>query len=418
MTDVAHGVAVCVSCRSASACNRRNRARLAAARLETAARRRLHRAAPPSRTRPRMPASEGVARRAGRRSPRSRRAGWLPFSVPHGSVRLVSGPLAVTRMEQNSLPRPLRALAVAVRAKASRSLCRIPPHTSPNRAPTPGRRSRRAPRSSAPDRPHPLPGRPRNGGNRREPRCERLAGRLGGLLQLQQVRPRRLRVHVVPGVTGDTPPQSSMPASTRRASAPGRRFGGGLDAGFPAPGGSRAAAMVPQVVLQRRLGRRPPSAWPGLARKFCTNHFLDVARGGRPDRGWRAATRCARAGSSPIPMRIPVVNGTASSPACLQGREPYRGVLVRRAVNAAPSFPHNRRDVDSSMIPADTETSRSRASSSRRITPGVGRGAGGRSPRASAARPGPGSRWWNPKPHLHQRIARRPVPPLGAGHPA
>ena len=73
---------------------------------------------------------------------------------------------------------------------------------------------------------------------------------------------------------------------------------------------------------------------------------------------------------SPIPMRIPVVNGTASSPARSSVASLTSGSLSGDPW-CGPPFSHNRRDVDSSMIPADTETSRSRASSSRDITPGL-----------------------------------------------
>ena len=114
-------------------------------------------------------------------------------------------------------------------------------------------------------------------------------------------------------VTGETPPQSSIPASTRRVNdaVPGERLGGACTL-ISAPKTRRVAATVQR--RSSRLGSGAPAIFvPGFARKFWT-----MISWMWPWRSW--ISRIARSDSmrsrrvSPMPMRIPVVNGTRASP--------------------------------------------------------------------------------------------------------
>ncbi len=73
---------------------------------------------------------------------------------------------------------------------------------------------------------------------------------------------------------------------------------------------------------------------------------------------------------SPIPMRIPLVKGMASSPASLIVSSRRAGSLSGEA-QCGPPFAERRSAVVSSMIPIDAETGRSASSSARVMTPGL-----------------------------------------------
>ena len=73
---------------------------------------------------------------------------------------------------------------------------------------------------------------------------------------------------------------------------------------------------------------------------------------------------------SPIPMRIPLVNGIASSPARRIVSSRRAGILSGEA-QCGPPFSPSRSAVVSSMIPIEAETGRSSSSSARVITPGI-----------------------------------------------
>ena len=130
------------------------------------------------------------------------------------------------------------------------------------------------------------------------------------------------------GVTGDTPPQSLMPAAMKRGSAPPARLGGAwmLIAG---PKTSRATAIVQRWSSRSGSGAAAIRV-PGLARKFWT-----MISWIWPWRSWSARSasiasiRSARV--SPMPMRRPEVNGTAASPARSMVARRGGGVLVGRA---------------------------------------------------------------------------------------
>ena len=93
---------------------------------------------------------------------------------------------------------------------------------------------------------------------------------------------------------------------------------------------------------------------------------------------------------SPIPIRIPLVNGIRSSPAppIVSGR---RSGSLSGEAQCGPPFAERRSATVSSMIPIEAETDHGAASSSRFIT-GIQMRQEGPSPRAPASRPGRGSR--------------------------
>ena len=131
------------------------------------------------------------------------------------------------------------------------------------------------------------------------------------------------------GVTGETPPQSSTPAPSNRrhSSEPSElstRFGGAWIRIF-GPSTTRATAIVARYSSSPRS-----SSWriavSGLARKFCTITSCTLPY-------CRATLRIAKTESarsatvSPIPTRIPVVNGTVSRPASSSTRSRTAGSL-------------------------------------------------------------------------------------------
>ena len=143
-------------------------------------------------------------------------------------------------------------------------------------------------------------------------------------------------------VTGETPPQSSIPASTSRwrGSAPGERLGGACTL-ISGPKTRRAAATVQS--RSSRLGSGAPAILvPGFALKFWT-----MISWMWPWRSW--ISRIARSDSirsrrvSPMPMRIPEVNGTRSSPARRSVASRTFGPLVRGPVVDAAALAEPRR---------------------------------------------------------------------------
>ena len=74
---------------------------------------------------------------------------------------------------------------------------------------------------------------------------------------------------------------------------------------------------------------------------------------------------------SPMPIRMPLVNGTAASPAARDRLEAHRRVLVGRAEMRRRRGARSRSAALSSMMPCDTETGRSRSMSARRHDPWV-----------------------------------------------
>ena len=108
---------------------------------------------------------------------------------------------------------------------------------------------------------------------------------------------------------------------------------------------------------------------PGLARKFWTiTSCRWPYRSCKSRSATSASSRSARV--SPIPIRIPLVNGIRSSPANSIVSRRRAGSLSGEA-QCGPPFAASRSAVVSSMIPIEAETGRSATSSSRLITPGI-----------------------------------------------
>ena len=167
-------------------------------------------------------------------------------------------------------------------------------------------------------------------------------------------------------VTGETPPQSSMPASSSRGKSSYERFGGACTCAL-APSTRRAAAIVQRSSSSGGSGASAMRV-PGFARKFWTITSCTCP--------WRSASsRIVRSASSrsarvsPMPMRMPVVNGTRSSPAA--------AIVARRAAGSLSGEPKcgrpradSRSEVVSSIAPIDALTGRRARRSSRVSTPG------------------------------------------------
>ena len=135
------------------------------------------------------------------------------------------------------------------------------------------------------------------------------------------------------GVTGETPPQSLMPARDQSARDRRGQVGRRLDVHRRGRRAMRATAMVHRCSSASRL-RRLRHARAGLGAEILDDDFLDVAVARRAARASPAAPRCARARVSPMPIRMPVVNGTAARPARRDGRQPHRRVACRASRNA------------------------------------------------------------------------------------
>ena len=153
-------------------------------------------------------------------------------------------------------------------------------------------------------------------------------------------------------VTGETPPQSSMPASSRRGKSSKARFGGACTC-HAGPSRMRATAIVHRWSSSDGSGCEAMRV-PGFARKFWT--MTSCTCPCSSPSAFRASSASIRSSRvSPIPMRIPLVNGIESSPASRIVSRRRAGNLVRRGpVRPAPLAeplggrlehdPHRRRD--------------------------------------------------------------------------
>ena len=156
-------------------------------------------------------------------------------------------------------------------------------------------------------------------------------------------------------VIGEMPPRSSIPASTSEARS-STKFGG---AWMRTSGGkiTRASAIASRCTSAGQAGERCMRV-PGFGRKFWTMTSWIC-----PWRAWlsaiasSAAIRSSRV--SPIPTRMPVVNGIASSPAASRVARRRSGVL-----SGDPAWQSRSSRSVSSIMPWDGATVLSRASSS------------------------------------------------------
>ena len=169
-------------------------------------------------------------------------------------------------------------------------------------------------------------------------------------------------------VSGETPPQSSAPARTSSANSSGSDRFGGTWIRASRPSTTRAVATA------ARYSWNPASSAPriavrGFARKFCTMVSCTC-----PCRA--AASRIASSDSarsrrlSPMPTRMPVVNGMRASPASSMTRSRSAGSLSGEPWCTWPGSAHSRSEVVSSIMPIEGAVGRSSSSSVRDITPG------------------------------------------------
>ncbi len=121
---------------------------------------------------------------------------------------------------------------------------------------------------------------------------------------------------------------------------------------------SRSASGTPRILVS------------GLARKFCTmtSWMPPYSRA-----TWRIAKMdSARSVSvSPMPMRIPVVNGTPERPASSRTRSRTAGSLSGLPKCGPPRSVNSRAAVVSSIMPIDGATGLSRWKSAQPSTPGL-----------------------------------------------
>ena len=198
-----------------------------------------------------------------------------------------------------------------------------------------------------------------------QPRREDEPARLGRLAQPVEGRPRALRVDVVGGDRRDAAPVVDARVEQRRRS---RRRGSAAPARGRRRGRtSRAQRDRPEVVLGRAR-RVVAHRRARLGQEVLDDHLLHVAVAAR---GWRRSPRAPSSRSasvSPMPTRMPVVNGIASSPAASSVASRRSGVL-----SGAPRW---RGEVGVEGLDhhplATALTGRSRASSSRGERAGVG----------------------------------------------
>ena len=123
-------------------------------------------------------------------------------------------------------------------------------------------------------------------------------------------------------------------------------------------GGRRATAPDARPCASRASRGSSGRSPPGRARAPSPSAFSASS----------ASIRSSRV--SPIPMRIPLVNGIRSSPASRIVSRRRAGSLSGEA-QCGPPLRRDRSAVVSSMIPIEAETGRSASSSARVITPGI-----------------------------------------------
>jgi len=169
------------------------------------------------------------------------------------------------------------------------------------------------------------------------------------------------------GVSGETPPQSSMPARRIRSYCAPTRFGGAW-----------IRALAPSTILVTAIvaARSSSSASgtsrilvSGLARKFCTmtSWMPPYSRAtfliAKID-----SARSARV--SPMPMRMPVVNGTLHRPASSRTRSRMAGSLSGLPKCGPPLSLNSLVAVVSSIMPIEGATGLRRWKSCQDSTPG------------------------------------------------
>ena len=152
-------------------------------------------------------------------------------------------------------------------------------------------------------------------------------------------------------------------------------------------------------------GRRAPHRGAGLRQEVLDDHLLHVAVAGVGRRRSRRGRRAARARVSPMPTRMPVVNGTRARPAASSVASRRSGVLSGAPACGPPGSPSRAASV-SIIIPCDgddrAEPERDPSSAS---APALAWGSRPVSVEHRARPPPPGSRRWR------RTRARRATPP-------
>ena len=157
------------------------------------------------------------------------------------------------------------------------------------------------------------------------------------------------------GVSGETPPQSSMPASSSaRHSVEVDQVRRRLDPRLRAehePGDRDGGAVLVEAEVVDVAHRGV-----GLGPEVLDDDLLHRAEGARRTRAARRSSRPARCSVSPMPTSSPVVNGIDEPAGVLEHPQPDLGVLVGRAVvrlalgleqpprGGLEHHPHRRRD--------------------------------------------------------------------------
>ena len=158
-----------------------------------------------------------------------------------------------------------------------------------------------------------------------------------------------------------------MPAFTSWARPSGRRLGGAWMF-MAGPKMRRATAMV-HTCSSSDGSAASAMRVPGLARKFWMMiSWMWPWRSCRSRMASSASMRSARV--SPMPIRMPLVNGTRARPAASSVASRTAGTLSGEP-KCGPPRRESRSDAVSSMMPCDTDTLRRRVSQASSITPGL-----------------------------------------------
>ncbi len=170
------------------------------------------------------------------------------------------------------------------------------------------------------------------------------------------------------GVSGETPPQSSMPASRMSWYSCPIKFGGAWIR-MDGPSNSLVTAMVAARSSSSASGIAAILV-SGLARKFCTMTSCTPPYSRATAR--MAKIESARSASvSPMPIRIPVVKGTADRPASSRTRSLTFGSLSGLPKCGPPGSVNKRSAVVSSIMPMEGATGLRRWKSGQLSTPGL-----------------------------------------------
>ena len=198
----------------------------------------------------------------------------------------------------------------------------------------------------------------------REARGQHEAARLGDRPQTVERRPRALGVDVVGRDRRDAAPV--VDAGVEQHAEVVGQVGRGLE--VDVRGQDQAGQGDGLEVVVGRARRRPVHGRAGLGQEVLDDDLLDVAVASMRRRRSPRARRSGRRAVSPMPTRIPVVKGIASSPAASR--------VARRRAGSLSGEPraHRDRPASRSSFPGTARPDRSSRSSSAIQGSGVGVG--------------------------------------------